>query len=341
MRFDFIIGNPPFQEQISENDSNRALAKQLFPSFIMESAKVSDNLVLISPSRWFTGDAQDKSFVKLRQFFQENPHIKEMFLYKNAKDVFPNTQIKGGVNFFIYTNDYDGDVKFVSVENNMEAMDIRSLFEEGIDVVVSDKVNISILHKAKNHPAFIPLTSLTTGRNPFGIIGKKEVLEEVSTKEPGKNDVMLRCKANEIRWVNRDKITKGLDKLDKYKVFISKSAGAPHNDNNVIGTPYIGGPNSACTDSLISIGCFESEIEAANLAKYLKTKYARYMIQILKSSQNVTQLVYGYVPLQDFSPQSDIKWERSIRDIDKQLYQKYGLSEQEIEYIESFVNEVE
>ena len=105
----------------------------------------------------------------------------------------------------------------------------------------------------------------------------------------------------------------------------------------VIGEPYIGGLKSACTDSLIPIGKFDNLFEAESLQKYLKTKFLRYMVSLVKSSQNTTQIVYRFVPLQDFTPQSDIDWTQSIPEIDKQLYKKYGLDQKEIAFIEEKV----
>lgn len=109
----------------------------------------------------------------------------------------------------------------------------------------------------------------------------------------------------------------------------------------MIGYPYVGGKNSACTDSLFSIGAFDTEVEAENLAKYMKTKFLRYMVSILKTSQNVTQIVYKFVPMQDFTTISDIDWSKSIHEIDVQLYAKYGLTEEEIAFIESMIKPME
>lgn len=109
----------------------------------------------------------------------------------------------------------------------------------------------------------------------------------------------------------------------------------------VIGYPYIGEKRTACTDSLIPIGKFESIDEAKALQKYLKTKFLRFMVSILKTSQNVTQIVYEFVPMQNFTNNSDIDWSRSVHEIDLQLYKKYKLTDDEISYIESKIKEIE
>lgn len=119
-------------------------------------------------------------------------------------------------------------------------------------------------------------------------------------------------------------------------MFISKSAGDPTSDRNVIGKPYVADCNSACTDSLIPVGEFDNETEAINLAKYMKTRFLRYLVSILKTSQNVTQIVYRFVPLQDFTDKSDIDWSKSIEEIDEKLYEKYDLK-QESDFIKSMI----
>ena len=342
MKFDYVIGNPPYQEEISTSADNKSLSRQLFPDFIIQSTKVAnDSLVLITPSRWFAGDAQDKSFVKLRSFFKENNHISTIVNYPNEKEVFSkNVVIKGGVSYFVYKNCYKGNVSFTTIINGLENTVQRPLFEEGLDIVLSDVIQVSVLSKIKS-AASEYLTKITKGRNAFGIIGKESVVESVSEAEPFENSCELRIKGDMIRYIKEAEITKNIEVLNSYKVFISKSAGAPGKDLKIIGKAYLAKPKSACTDSLIPIGCFTSEIEASNLQKYLSTKFLRFMVSILKVSQNVTQIVYRFVPLQDFTSNSDIDWSKPVADIDQQLYKKYGLTPDEIKFIETHVKEME
>lgn len=129
--------------------------------------------------------------------------------------------------------------------------------------------------------------------------------------------------------------------MNHYKAYISKSAGDPDTDAKVIGTPFFGSIDSVCTDTFFPIGCFDSKEEAENLCKYIKTRFVRYLINVLKSSQNVTQIVYKFVPLQDFTNGSDIDWSKSVAEIDAQLYAKYGLTPEEIAFIESTIKPME
>ena len=341
MRFEAIVGNPPYQESISNNSDNAGLGKQLFPYFtIMSLSCDAEYTSLIIPSRWFTGDAQDKSFIKLRKFIRENNNIKAFVNYIDENDVFANVEIKGGVGYFLSQKGYRGKVEFKNIFEGKEEVQNRELFLEGLDVVISDCNSFPILEKVLSDD-FSSLMDITTGRNAFGIIGKKEVLDKLSTEEYIEGLCELRCKNNTIRYIKPSIINKNREIFEKYKVYISKSAGSPKSDRKVIGTPYIGKCFTACTDTFFPIGCFDTEVEAENLAKYLRTRFLRFLVSILKSSHNVTQIVYKYVPMQDFTYDSDINWKGSIDEIDECLYKKYDISEEEKEYIKSKIDSVE
>lgn len=341
MKFDAIVGNPPYQENISKDSGNESLGKQLFPYFIMTSITLKPKYcTLITPSRWFTGDAQDKSFIKLREFIASHNNIEKIFNYPVATNVFEQVTIKGGVSYFLSSKDYTGKVQFNETINENKITQIRPLFEEGLDIILSNSTDYQVIKKvgAKD---FVPFTTITKGRNAFGIVGKPEVVNKISKPEQFSNSIKLQCKNETIRWTEPKYVTKSLDVFKKYKVFISKSAGDPAKDFKIIGKPYVAMPYEVCTDSLIPVGCFDTESEAINLQKYMKTQFLRYLVSILKVSQNVSQNVYQFVPLQDFTNNSDIDWSKSISEIDKQLYKKYDLSQEEIDFIETKVKPME
>lgn len=342
MKFDAVVGNPPYQESIG-SETNDSLSSQLFPWFMKGAISLKAQYVsLITPARWFAGEAQDKSFVKLRTFIRENNHIEKIFYYKNEREVFPDVEIKGGIDYFLYNESFMSDLEFTTIINNEKRCERRPLFIEGLDVIIADSKSVIIIKKVLNHSDFTSLTTITTGRNPFGIIGKDEVVKAVSVENYSDGFCELRCKGNLIRWIEKNKIRKNIELFTKkYKVFISKSAGNPNSDFKVIGFPYVGGLNSACTDSLITIGAFDTEEAAVNCRKYVLTKFLRYLVSTLKNSQNVTQIVYGYVPLQNFTESSDIDWSKSVAEIDQQLYKKYNLSDEEIAFIESMIKPME
>ena len=333
MKFNAIIGNPPYQETL---ESGRSLAKQLFPSFIEIGIKLSPKyLSLITPARWFTADAQDNSFPKLRDFLRKNNHFSSLFTL-DGKKLFPNTELSL-VDYFLWDKDYAGDVYFVEKTDNQTNRLKRPLFENGIDIIIPQNNIVSIIQKIKG-TNFTPLNTITSGRDAFGIVGKN--FESRSKAESFENAVAVQCAYEQVRFVARDSISKGTDFLESYKVFTSKGNGGAGlltdgKPVNIIGKSYVGLPNMACTDSLIPFGKFKIITEAQNLQKYMSTKFLRFCVGILKVSQNLYQNVYSFVPLQDFTSNSDIDWNKSISEIDNQLYAKYGLSEEEITFIES------
>lgn len=347
MKFDAIVGNPPYQENISGNNENSSLSKQLFPFFIMAAISLNSKYVsLITPSRYFTGDAQDKSFLKLREYMKVHNHFSKMFHYNDEKDVFKDVSISGGISYFLYDSDYNGNVSFTERNNNRDNSIERPLFEKGLDVIISMNAMITILNKVRLANDFSSMTQKTFGRNAFGIVGKKSIIESITKEKSFEGAVKVFCAYEEIRYIDKTKIIKNAYMINKYKVFTSKGNGGAGIINMekpvaILGKAYIGEPNTICTDSLIPIGPFDTETEVINLKKYMTGKFFRFMVGILKTSQNITQTVYEFVPMQDFTSNSDIDWNKTIPEIDKQLYAKYNLSEDEIVFIEEKIKPME
>ena len=348
MKFDIIVGNPPYQENISKEDGNASLARQLFPSFVKLSMELKPKYsTLIIPSKWFLADAQDKSFIKLREYIQNNNHIKKIVNFTGNNEVFPDVNV-GSVSYYLYENGYNGDVEFVEKSSDNETIVNRPLFEEELDVIIPiNNPNLfSILKKVKNEPNFESLMTIATGRNAFGVVGKDSIVKNISKEEYYEGSIALRCAYEKIRYIDEKNVLKNKEIMNSWKIFISKAnggAGLLTDDKQVciLGKAYLAEPKSVCTDSLIPIGCFQTKEEAENLCKYIRTKFLRFMVGIVKSSQNLYQPVYKFVPLQDFSNKSDIDWNKDIHDIDKQLYKKYNLTESEIDYIENKIRELE
>ncbi len=347
VKFDAIVGNPPYQEAISTDDGNASLSKQLFPAFIQNAILVGTQYIsLVTPSRWFTGEAQDKSFVKLREFVQNNNHFVKIVHFPDNRVLFRNVEIAGGVNYFLYDTSYVGDVEFIETYEEKNNVSKRPLFEDDLDIIISMNSLVSILDKVRKHKDFVSMTTITSGRNAFGIVGKKSELDKITTDKYFDGAIEVRCAYEQILYTKRENVTKSLEVVDKYKVFTSKGNGGAGilNDEKavaILGRAFVGKPQSVCTDSLIPLGCYDTELEASNLKKYMETKFMRFMVGILKVSQNVYQTVYQFVPMQDFTSNSDIDWSKSTPEIDKQLYKKYGLSEDEIKFIEEKIKPME
>ena len=335
VKINAIVGNPPYQETL---EAGRSLAKQLFPDFIEIGIKLTPiYFSLITPARWFTADAQDNSFPKLRNFARENNHF-SIIVTHNGKKLFPNTELRM-VDYFLWSKDYKGDVNFSEHISDKPNSLVRPLFEDGLDIIVPQNNIISIIQKIKDDN-FTSLNSITTGRDAFGIVGKD--FEKRSKSEPFNDSVAVQCAYEQIRYISRSDVKKGIDILDCYKVFTSKGNGGAGllTDGKpvaIIGKAFIANPGMACTDSLIPFGKFGTRTEAESLQKYMSSKFLRFCVGILKVSQNLYQNVYAFVPLQDFTSESDIDWSKSVAEIDAQLYAKYNLSKDEISFIESMI----
>lgn len=340
VKFGAVIGNPPYQEIISKSEGNRSLGKQLFPNFIKLSVELTDKYVsLITPSKWFTADAQDNSFPKLRDYFKDDECFVRIHVVTNGGNLFQGAEL-GSINYFLYDKNHKGDVTFVNDDGSIQ---MRPLFEDGMSQIIPLNSMVSILKKVINSERFVSLTTITKGRNAFGLTGKQA--NDITTECPKEGDFEVRCSYERIRYISKSKINKNLELANKYKVFMSKANGAAgilgeNREVSVLGKPYLGSKGTICTDSLIPIGEFDNEFEMNNLYKYLQTKFLRFMVGILKSSQNTTQIVYRFAPIQDFTDKSDIDWTKSIPDIDDQLFKKYKFSEEECKHINKSIKDI-
>ena len=346
MKFEIVVGNPPYQENVGNPDSNGSLAKQLYPIFMTIGINLNpDYLTYITPSRWFTGEGQDASFPPLREFIKQNNHIKTIVNYGDNKEVFTEENI-GSINYFLYDKKYSGNVEFIEMMNGKKTSAIRPLFEEGMDEIIHLNVLVSILNKVYKRDDFISMKNITTGRNPFKVPETNEALNRVIVEKKSKKyNLAIRCANDTLKYTSMDIVHRNFELVNKWKVYSSKMNGAAgtlmdSKQVSIIGKAFIGEPNTICSGALITFGCFDSETEALNLQKYMRTKFLRVMVGIMKSSRAIYQTVYKFVPVQDFTANSDIDWSKDIHEIDLQLYKKYSLTEEEVNYIESKIKEM-
>lgn len=345
MKFDAIVGNPPYQENIGST-LNKSLSKQLYPIFMMSAIKMNPKyLSLITPSRWFTGNAQDRSFVLLREFLKKNNHFSHITNYLNSNDVFVDVSIPGGVNMFLYEEGYIGEIIFEEKIKNESSIVKRPLFEEGLEIVIPMNKMITILHKVIGLN-FKSMSEIVTGRNPFGVPATDAELNKISAEESSEYyDTHILCAYEQVKYIPNSCIRRNRELLNKWKVFTSKMNGGAGTlldgkKVSILGKTFIAEPNMSCSNTLLAVGGFENEIEAVNLNKYMNCKFFRFMLGIKKIAQVLTSNVYSFVPQQNFKNNSDIDWNKSIEEIDKQLYIKYKLNEQEILYIEENIKAV-
>jgi len=328
MKFDVVVGNPPYQES---DGGSGASAKPVYNLFIDLAKRISKNQVsLITPSKWFAGG---KGLDQFRQNMLNDGTIKYMVDYDNAKLVFPNTSIAGGVNFFLMDSSYNGHTLFTNVHDGKKTVLDRRLNE--FDTFVRYNEAIEIIHKLGQ---IDPVSRYVFARNPFGF----------SSKDRGKEigEITLISSAGSGK-VNRSEVNNGNDLIDKFKLCISKVTAEHANepDKNgkfkIISSNFKLAPKEVVTDSYLVIYSNDDESKVNNYWKYLKTKFYRALLMQAVTSINLSKDKFSFVPDQDYSRNSDVEWEKSIQEIDQQLYKKYELSPEEINFIEEKVKAME
>lgn len=358
MKFDFVIGNPPYQ---SSNDSyNRQ--EPLYPYFYDISEKIADKYILISPARFlFNAGLTSKKWNKK---MLSDEHIKVEYYNQNAAEVFANTDIKGGV-AVLYRDSHKcfGAIEEFIADDNLR--NIAKLFTK------DEKNNFpSIMFGGRSDLKFNDNFLMTYPESKNDRLKAiKEKHPEVTQLGPGEEyelksstfdvlpNVFLENKPNDsneyyklfglsngkrvYRWIKRIYMTPrySINNVESYKVYIPKASGNG-TFGEVISAPVVAEPGESSTPTFIGIGNFSTRIEAENVIKYLKTKFTRTLLGMLKITQDIVPSKWAYVPLQDFTSDSDIDWTVSVAEIDKQLYKKYDLSPEEIEFIETHVKEM-
>lgn len=337
MKFDHIIGNPPYQKDAGGAGRQ---ATPLYDSFVTESeAMARKSVALITPSRWFGGGM---ALDRFRNHMMTDRHIQILVDYPNAKDCFPDRSVNGGVSYFIWNRQHDGMCRFTTVANgDSESVD-RYLDEFSDMGIVPRYSQLLPLLRRLAQLDMSPLSQCVSALDPFGI----PTTMRGEAKPQKDDDVRLRSSKG-CGYVPRAMVTRGLEAIDKYKVLISKM-GAEHAlepDKNgqfqvLSGSLQVLDPGEVCTHSYLIAGPYSTRSEAAALEQYLRTKFVRALVLEAMSASNVTTKVFSFVPTQDFTDSADIDWSAPIADINRQLYRKYDLTEEEMQFIESHVKEM-
>lgn len=340
-KFDFVIGNPPYQDTFI-GDSTQA--PPVYHLFVEEAKEISDKILLITPARFlFNAGATPKAW---NEKMLNYDHIKVMKYEQKSASIFPNTDIKGGVTIFyidklkkynpikVFTS-FNELNSIIQKMNRFNYQSLSSIMYGQNTYKFSEKVHEDykdIEEKlSKGHK--YDLTTSIFDKLP------EIFLDDVDNKEDYMQIIGRSNGKRVYKWIKRAYIRPN-DTLLKYKVILPKSNGSGA-IGEVLSTPLIGEPLIGYTQTFISIGLFDNYIETENCLKYIKTKFARTMLGVLKITQDNPPAKWKYVPLQDFTESSDIDRSKSIPEIDRQLYKKYGLNEEEISFIEEKVQEME
>ena len=340
MKFDYVIGNPPYQETL-QNTSD----KPIYNDFMDASYQISDKVELITPARFLFNAG--KTAKVWNEKMLNDVHLKVLYYEPDSSKVFSNTDIKGGV-AITYR---DGNAEFGAIGSFTPYNELND-----------------ILHRVKNHKSFVSIEKIVITSFAYHYTDrlhedypdaasrlskghaydlKSNAFDRLSDvyqdekPDDGHDYIRIFGRQNNERtykFIRRDYVN-NVANLDKYKLFMPKANGTGA-FGEVLTLPEISEPGVGATESFVSIGLFDTAEECDNLLKYIKSRFMRAMLGVVKITQDLTPSKWKYVPLQDFTAHSDIDWSKSVAEIDQQLYRKYDLTADEIEFIETHVKEM-
>ena len=343
MKFDYVIGNPPYQEEAPGTSTSD---KPVYHTFMDAAYSVSDKVELITPAR-FLFDAGATPSVWNRKMLNDT-HFKVLQYESDAKYFFSSIELPGGIaiSYRDATRNFGAMKQFIQYnELNKIARKVKEKHEKTLNSIMypQNKFNLSNLYED------FPILKTRIGSDGKDKRFRQIVMErfpEIFSEQ--KSDDSLRTlgligRQREYRYISR-RYVEYETWIDKYKVFVPFSNGASgtlgKEPARLISKPALGLPGDGITQTFIGIGEFGTKTEADNLMKYILSKFARILLGILKVTQGNKPETWSYVPLQDFTAHSDIDWSKSVAEIDQQLYRKYDLTADEIEFIETHVKEM-
>lgn len=349
MKFDFVIGNPPYQDETLGD--NKGYAPPVYNYFLDEACKVSDFVEMIHPARFlFDAGSTPKKWNEKKL---SDKHFKVLFYENDSSKVFANTSIPGGV--------------AITVQDNKRCFDAIEIFTP------YSELN-SILKKVKATPSFKSMSEIVVTRTAYRLTAKMhsdhpEAINQLSKghaydmstnifqllpqiffdTKPADGNEYIQIYGREgterrYKYIRREYVNTVCN-LTNYKILFSKADGAAGQIGNpvparIIGKSEIAPPMVGSTESFISVGMFETNSEAISAVRYIETKFARALLGVLKTTQDITPDKWKYVPLQDFTSKSDIDWSQPVANVDKQLFKKYDLSDTEIKFIDTYIKEM-
>lgn len=335
MQFDVIIGNPPYQ---LDDGGFGTSAAPIYNRFVEQAKKLDPRLLtMVIPARWFAGG---KGLDEFRESMLTDDRLRSIDDYLNASDVFPGVGLKGGVCYFLWDRDNPGTCRVTThFKDEAPSTATRPLLEEGVDVFIRFNEGLSILKKVvavesgETHSLLLPddkrFERLVSSRKPFGLETNFKGKVTKTTRD------VLVYQNGGTGYIPRTSISSGTGLIDKWKLFVGYAAPGTGNKDTyphrIISTPFVGGPGTISSETYLCIGPFDSESHAESALSYLSCRLTRLLVLLHKPSQHVTRKVYTFVPTQEWTRQ----W------TDEDLYEKYGITDDEVAFIEKVVRPME
>ena len=320
MKFDVIVGNPPYQ--LNDGGGIGTSATPIYQKFVEQAKKLNPRyLTMIIPARWYSGG---KGLDDFRDEMLHDNRLRQIIDIPEAIDCFPGVQIKGGVCYFLWDRDNAGDVKVMTSRKGEIVSEMeRPLLEENCDTFIRYNEAISILRKiqAFGEPSFGENVS---ARKPFGLDSDFSQFKKLKSKE---FNIKL-YRYGDDGYISKEQVIRNHEVIKKIKVIISKAgSGSDTFPHQILGVPIIAEPDSICTETYLILNVFDNYEQASNLVFYVSTKFFRFMVSLIKNTQNAPRGVYAFAPVQDYTK----SW------TDKKLFKKYDLNDGEVAFIESLI----
>ena len=321
MKFDIIIGNPPYQ--LSDGGSGPS-ASPIYNKFVEQAISLNPKYIsMIIPSRWFAGG---KGLDDFRDLMLKDRRIKSLTDYVNSADCFPNVDIAGGVCYFLWDRDYSGDCLVTTVRGKNKTVSKRPLNQ--FDIFIRSNESLSIIDKIEKS-GVKTMEDVVLARNPFGFESKAR-----GQDNEDKEHFIKLIHSQGYGYVSMSEVLKNKDLVDTWKISIGKLVPSngevgidPSKGYMAMTQPRILKPYEVITDSYLVLGCFKTENEAVNFAQYMRQKFTRFLMHETYSSMNISKSNFRFVPFLDFT----------FKHLDQDLYKQFGFSKEEIDFIEQMI----
>lgn len=341
MKFDFVIGNPPYQD--TTTGENETFAPPVYNKFLDSAYQVADKVEMIHPARFLSNAGSTPKDWNKKMLDDE--HLKILYYEQDSSKVFGNTDIKGGitVTYRDKTKDY-GAIEVFSPYEELRSINskVSAISKKSIKEIIYTQNRFNFDNLYLVHPEYKSVIGSGGKDRRFrnNIFEKIPSFLETATSNTDIAVIGVIKNKRYWRYIDKQFVDLEHENLMKWKVIVPRANGKGVL-GEVFSSPIVISPNQGYTQTFIGIGAFDTKIEATNLLKYIKSKFLRTMLSVLKVDQHNERDTWQKIPLQDFTSSSDIDWSQSIANIDKQLYKKYNLSDEEINFIETNVKEME
>ena len=331
MKFNAVVGNPPYQ--IMDGGGTGSSATPIYNKFV-DLAKLlnPNNVSMIIPAKWYTGG---KGLDEFRANMLNDKQLIKLFDYEDSRDCFPTVDIAGGVCYFLWNKGSDNKCVVTSILGSFRNESTRYLNEH--DTFIRNQKVLDIINKVKSQTFTGFLSQTVYSRKPFRI----RSFQRGFPAKPGRNISLFG--SDGITYMEEKDVPQNKEIVDKWKVIMSKASAehAGQTDANgrkrIVSRLEVLPPYTICTESYLLLDIFDNEEEAQNLKKYIRTCFTRFLLASILITQNIVRDKFKFVPIQNYKNNSDIDWSQSIPDIDRQLYTKYNLSDDEIAFIEKMI----